>query len=265
MTGLTVRPDKLEFSSVEIHGAITVVTLARAERMNALHPAAHHELQHLFDHLADDSALRCVIITGAGEAFCAGYDLKDNLETGVMEIAEGGFAGLTLRSHYPLPIIAAVNGVCMGGGFELALACDMIIASRAAVFALPEPKVGWSPLGGGAQRLPRAIGEKRAASMLLTGRNVGAEEGERLGFVNEVTAPEALLARAMDWARQIAACAPLAIRCNRLVSAESFGMPLTESLAADRFDIARTVMCSEDATEGKRAFVERRAPVWRNR
>jgi crotonobetainyl-CoA hydratase len=257
-------PETLQYSSVELHGPIAMVTLARAETLNALHPAAHHELQHVFDTLAADTALRCLIITGAGRAFCTGYDLKDNLETGVMEIAEGGFAGLTLRSHYPLPIIAAVNGICMGGGFELALACDMIIASTEAVFALPEPKVGWSPLGGGLQRLPRAIGEKRAASILLTGRKVAAEEGERLGFVNEVTPPEKLIERAMDWARQIAACAPIAIRCNRLVAAEALTMPLSESLAADRFDIARTVMDSEDATEGKRAFVEKRAPLWRN-
>lgn len=260
-----MRREDLEFSSIEFSGPVAVVTIARPDRMNALHPAAHHEFQRLFDNLAADPALRCLIITGAGRAFCSGYDLKDNLETGIMEIAEGGFAGLTMRSHYPLPIVAAINGICMGGGFELALACDIIVASREAVFALPEPKVGWSPLGGGLQRLPRAIGEKRAASILLTGRNIAAEEGERLGFVNEVAPPETLIDRAMDWAQQIAACAPIAIRCNRLVAAEALTMPLSESLAAERFEIARTVMDSEDATEGKCAFVEKRAPVWRNR
>lgn len=258
-------PAALSFSRVERRGTVAVVTLARPDRMNALHPAAHHELHAVFEALAAEPDLRCLIVTGDGAAFCAGYDLRDNLETGVMEVAGTGFAGLTLRDHYALPIVAAVNGVCMGGGFELALACDLIVASRKAVFALPEPKVGWSPLGGGLQRLPRAIGEKRAASMLLTGRSVDAEEGEALGFVNEVTEPAALMDRALDWAGQIAACAPIAIRCNRVVMAEAPAMPLAESLAPDRFALARTVMESDDATEGKRAFVEKRPPVWRNR
>lgn len=263
MTGAAM-PD-LEFSRLERDGAIAIVTISRPDRMNALHPAAHHELHRVFELLASDVDLRCIILTGEGRAFCPGYDLKDNLETGIMEIAETGFAGLTLRSHYPLPIVAAVNGICMGGGFELALTCDLIVASQRAVFALPECKVGWSPLGGGLQRLPRAIGDKRAASMHLTGRTVSAEEGERLGFVNEVTAPDCLMERARDWAQQIAACAPIAIRCNRIVAAEAMGMPLAESLAPARFAIAATVMESEDGAEGKRAFFEKRAPVWRNR
>ncbi|GGD84720.1 enoyl-CoA hydratase-related protein [Croceicoccus mobilis] len=257
--------DDLQFSRVAIDGAIALVTIYRPARMNALHPAAHQELQRVFDGLVGNAGLRCIVLTGEGSAFCAGYDLKDNLETGVMELAADGFAGLTLRHHFPLPIVAAVNGICMGGGFELALACDLIIAADNAVFALPEPKVGWSPLGGGLQRLPRAIGEKRAASILLTGRNVSAQEGESLGFVNEVVTPDMLQKRAMDWARQIAACAPIAIRCNRIVAGEALNLPLSKSLLPDRFAEAEEVMASEDAVEGKRAFVEKRPPLWRNR
>jgi crotonobetainyl-CoA hydratase len=264
-TMTAVLPEALTYSRVERRGAVAVVTLNRPERMNALHPAAHHELHAVFEALEADPDLRCLVLTGAGRAFCAGYDLRDNLETGVMELAETGFAGLTLRSHYPLPIVAAVNGICMGGGFELALACDLIVAASDAVFALPEPKVGWSPLGGGLQRLPRAIGEKRAASLLLTGRNVAAEEGERLGFVNEVTPPGDLLERALHWADQIAACAPIAIRCNRVVASEALTMPLPESLRLDRFALATAVMQSDDAVEGKRAFMEKRPPAWKNR
>lgn len=260
-----VPASELRFCSVERDGAVATVTLLRPERLNALHPAAHRELHAVFEDLAGDRDLRCIILTGTGKAFCAGYDLLDNLETGVMELAETGFAGLTLRASYRLPLIAAVNGICMGGGFELALSCDLIVASEKAVFALPEAKVGWSPVGGGAQRLPRAIGDKRAAAMLLTGMNVTAKEGERWGFVNEVTAPEDLMAAARCWADRIVECAPIAIRCNREVSRESFTMPLSEALDPGRWPAADEVMRSEDAQEGKRAFAEKRKPAWKNR
>jgi crotonobetainyl-CoA hydratase len=250
---------------VEIDEAIATVILARAERKNALHPAAHHELEAVFDAVAVEPDLRCVILTGDGDAFCAGYDLRDNLETGVLEIARTGFGGLTSRTDYPLPLIAAVNGACYGGGFEMALACDIIIASTAARFALPEAKVGWSPLGGGLQRLPRVIGEKQALGMVLTGRAIDAAEGHRLGLVNEVTAPGELLARAREWAADIRAGSPLAIRCNREVLRASIDMPLADALDIANFPSAARVLESEDAIEGKRAFVERRPPRWRGR
>ena len=252
----------LRYSRVDRDGAIAIVTIARPERKNALHPAAHHELETVFDTLAAEPALRCVILTGDGDAFCAGYDLRDNLETGVMEVARSGFGGFTSRTDYPLPVIAAVNGACMGGGFEMALACDIVIASTQARFALPEAKVGWSPLAGGLQRLPRIIGEKQALAMVLTGRAVDAEEGHRLGFVAEVTAPDALMDRARQWAEDVAACAPLAIRCNREVIRCSLDMPLAEALDVANFPTASRVLESEDAVEGKRAFAERRAPQW---
>ncbi|HUD28446.1 MAG TPA: enoyl-CoA hydratase-related protein [Novosphingobium sp.] len=253
------------FCRVEVDGLVAVVTLARPERRNALHPAAHHELEAVFDALAAREGLRCIVLTGEGDAFCAGYDLRDSLETGVMEIAASGFGGLTGRTHYPLPIIAAVNGVCMGGGFEMALACDIVVASETARFALPEARVGWSPLAGGLQRLPRIIGEKQALAMVLTGRTVDAAEGLRLGFVSEVAPPATLMDVARRWAGEIAACAPLAIRCNREVLRASMDMPLAEALDIANFPIAAAVMDSEDGIEGKRAFAEKRAPVWRGR
>ncbi|WP_159979028.1 MULTISPECIES: enoyl-CoA hydratase-related protein [unclassified Novosphingobium] len=253
------------FCRLETDGVVAVVTLNRPERRNALHPAAHHELDTVFDTLANREGLRCIILTGEGDAFCSGYDLRDNLETGVMEIAASGFGGLTGRTDYPLPIVAAVNGVCIGGGFEMALACDIVIAADTARFALPEAKVGWSPLAGGLQRLPRIVGEKQALAMVLTGRAVDAAEGYRLGFVSEVTPAASLMETARRWAGEIAVCAPLAIRCNREVLRASLDMPLADALDIANFPIALTVMESEDGTEGKRAFTEKRAPVWKGR
>ena len=243
------------------------MTLDRPARMNALHPAAHHALEAIFDRLEDDPAVRVVLITGAGDrAFCAGYDLKDNLETGVLEIAPKGFGGLTNRIDYRKPLVAAVNGIAFGGGFEMALACDFIIASRTAAFALPEPKVGWAALSGGVQRLPRAVGIKRAMDIMLTGRTVPAEEALAIGLVSELADPPALMENAMRWAAQVAANAPLAIRCSKRIAYAA----LDQGFPGEQLDVANdpevsVMLHSEDAREGKLAFAERRPPVWKGR
>ena len=254
------------FSAFEIANGIATVTINRTARMNALHPAAHYELSRIFDALAVNEAVRAVIITGAGKAFCTGYDLRDNLETGIMDLPSTGFAGLTFRDNYPLPLIAAVNGAAMGGGFETALACDLIIASENALFALPEPKVGWAALGGGVQLLTRAIGTKRAMSMILTGRTVNASEGLRLGFVNEIVPGDELLGAARRWAEQILECAPLAVRCSKQAAYASLDQPdFATMINPDTYSTAAAVFASEDAREGKVAFAERRKPVWLGR
>lgn len=252
---------------VRIDAGIATVTIDRQERMNALQPDAHHALERIFDALETDESVRCVVLTGAGaKAFCAGYDLRDNLETGVMEIGTKGFGGLTKRVDYPKPLIAAVNGVAMGGGFEMALACDFIVAASNAKFALPEPKVGWAALSGGAQRLPRAIGIKRAMDIILTGRTVGAEEAFALGLVSEVVAPDELPAAAQRWAAQVAACAPLAIRCSKRFAYAGLDQAAPGAALDVEEDAAVIAMLTgEDAVEGKRAFVEKRAPVWTGR
>src|SRR6202051_3400887 len=176
-----------EFVDVKHNGRITVVTLNRPGVMNALHKPAHFELHEVFNAFAADPDQWVAIVTGAGErAFCAGNDLKWQGGGGERAWKSSVFGGLTLRFHCDKPIIAAVNGVAMGGGFEVALACDLIIASENATFALPEPRVGLAALAGGLHRLPRQIGLKRAMGMILTARHVTAREGHELGFLNEV-------------------------------------------------------------------------------
>ena len=248
----------------DVEDGIAVVTFARPERMNALHPAAHDALCDLFDRLAEADGVRVVIVTGEGKAFCAGYDLKDSLET-EMRVSARGFAGLGARADYPLPLIAAVNGVALGGGFETALACDIIVAAESARFALPEPKVGWAALGGGVQRLPRAIGIKRAMDIILTGRTVSAIEGHALGIVSEVTPDGEALVVAKRWAAQIAICAPLAIRCSKQAAYAGLDMSLGDALDADNYPGVTLMMTSEDSIEGRIAFAERRKPVWKSR
>src|SRR5476651_1793582 len=205
-----------QFCKVERAGRLTIVTLNRPEVMNALHGPAHFELAEVFDAFAADPEQWVGIVTGAGDrAFSAGNDLKHQAGGGKMGSPPSGFAGVTSRFDLTKPLIAAVNGVAMGGGFEIALACDLIIASESAVFALPEPRVGLAALAGGLHRLPRAIGLKRAMGMILTGRRVGAREGLELGFVNEVTTKEDLLPAARRWAGLIGECSPMSIRASK--------------------------------------------------
>ena len=212
----------LKFSKVTRKGPITIITLSRPEVYNALHIDAHFELNKVFDDFSADPEQWVAIVTGAGDkAFCAGNDLKWQAAGGKRGIDKGGFAGLTSRFDCDKPIIAAVNGVAMGGGFEIALACDLIIASENATFALPEPRVGLAALAGGVHRLPRQIGLKRAMGMILTARHVSAKEGLELGFVNEVVPAGEALAAAERWAETI--CQELADVDPRLQAGDPEG------------------------------------------
>ena len=257
-----------EFVEVAREGPITIVTLNRPEVMNALHSPAHFELGEVFDAFAADPDQWVAIVTGAGErAFSAGNDLKHQAGGGKMGNPPSGFAGLTSRFDLAKPVIAAVNGVAMGGGFEIALACDLIIASENAVFALPEPRVGLAALAGGLHRLPRTIGVKRAMGMILTARRVSAREGLELGFVNEVVAPGELMAAAKRWAGLIAECSPMSIRASKAAVLKGLDEP---SLAAaikgqNRYDEVAALFTSQDFKEGPLAFAEKRAPAWKGR
>ena len=257
-----------EFIKVERDGPITTFTLNRPEVMNSLHSAAHFELHEAFDAFAADPDQWVGIVTGAGErAFSAGNDLKHQALGGGMAQPPSGFAGLTSRFDLSKPLIAAVNGVAMGGGFEIALACDLIIASENAIFALPEPKVGLAALAGGLHRLPRQIGLKRAMGMILTARRVSAKEGAELGFVNEVVPAADLMAAAKRWAGLIAECSPMSIKASKQAVLKGLDEPTLEAAITgqNRYPDVAALFRSADFVEGPKAFAEKRAPQWTGR
>ena len=252
-----------EYYNVEKDGKLWVITLNRPERMNALHSPAHFELEEIFNEFSTDPDAWVAIITGSGErAFCAGNDLRYQAEGGKLERNPMGFAGLTSRFDLKKPIIAAVNGVAMGGGFEIALACDLIIASENASFALPEPKVGLAALAGGMHRLPRQIGMKRAMGMMLTGRTVEAQEGLSLGFVNEVVAHEDLMDSAKKWAESIMECSPTSVRTTKDVAMSGLSHASVETAMEQKYDSVLDLFKGEDFVEGPLAFSEKRKPNW---
>ena len=254
-----------EYSIVEKAGHIMTVRINRPDRLNALHPLANAELGEVFDDFAADDDMWVAIITGEGRGFSAGNDLRYQAEGGERIPTPRGFGGLTSRFDMTKPVIAAVNGVAMGGGFEIALACDLIIASENAKFALPEPKVGLAALAGGLNRLPRQIGPKRALGLILTRRHVSPEEGKGLGCVNDVVPHYELLYAAMDWAEQICACAPLSIRASKDVVYKSLDSASLQDAMEGKYDSVKAMVSSEDFIEGPKAFAEKRAPNWQGK
>ena len=255
-----------EFCRVEKEGRLTIVTIERPDVMNALHPPGNFELAEAFDDFAADPEQWVAIITGAGDrAFSAGNDLKYQASGGKMGGPKSGFAGLTARFDNSKPVIAAVNGLAMGGGFEIALACDLIIASENAIFALPEPRVGLAALAGGIHRLPREIGMKQAMGMLLTGRRVPAAEGQQLGFVNEVVPKGQALTAAKQWAAQILECAPISVRASKEAAMQGLAAESLEAAIKGRYDQIAALYASEDFIEGPRAFSEKRLPNWKGK
>ncbi len=255
-----------QYCTAERDGRILTVTINRPEVMNSLHPMANEELGAVFDDFVADSDLWVAIITGAGErAFSAGNDLKFQATGGgggELTIPKHGFGGLTSRYDINKPVIAAVNGVAMGGGFEIALACDLIVASDTAIFALPEPRVGLAALAGGMHRLPRQIGLKNAMGMLLTGRRVSAEEGQRLGFVNEVVSAQELMPAARRWAEQIVECAPLSVRASKQSAMEGLQYSSVQEATEAHYEAVHAMFKSKDFIEGPLAFAQKRKPHW---
>jgi enoyl-CoA hydratase/carnithine racemase len=175
-----------------------------------------------------------------------------------------GFAGITSRFDLWKPVIAAVNGVALGGGLEIALACDVIVAAEHATLGLPEPRVGLLAAAGGVHRLPRHLPLKIAMGMMLTAKPLTAAEAHRVGLVNEVVPAKDLMATAERWAKTIAECSPLSIQATKQAALEGLGKPLRDAMFA-KYDAIERLWTSEDVREGPRAFAEKRAPVWKAR
>ncbi|MDA0823873.1 MAG: enoyl-CoA hydratase-related protein [Proteobacteria bacterium] len=252
-----------EFCTVSQQGSVTIITINRPAVMNSLHPPANFELESAVQAFEADPNARVAIFTGAGEkAFSAGNDLKYTAAGNKLEVPKTGFGGLTKNFARKKPVIAAVNGVALGGGFEIALACDLIIASENAIFGLPEPKVGLAALAGGLNRLPRQIGLKNALGMILTGRHVSAAEGKTLGFVNEVVAVGGALNTAIEWANTIAANSPQSIRTSLDVVKRSLNFASLEESIDAHYDSVAELRNGADAVEGPLAFAEKRKPKW---
>jgi crotonobetainyl-CoA hydratase len=255
-----------KFCTVKDEGRTRIVTLNRPEVMNALHGEAHDELETVWDEFAADDGLWLAIITGAGDrAFSAGNDLKAQAAGKRTQLVRSGFAAITHRFDLDKPLIAAVNGIAMGGGFEIALACDIIVASENAVFALPEPRVGLIAGAGGVHRLPRVIPEKLALGMILTGRRVSAAEGKELGFVNEVVPAGQALSSAKRWAEMILECSPKAVRASKQSFLRGLGEPTLEAAMRTIYPAQQENRESQDYLEGPKAFTEKRKPNWQNK
>jgi len=251
----------------EERGRVAIFTINRPDQRNAVDPAVTLQMNQLISRFERDDELWVGVVTGAGEqAFSAGADLRA-LAAGrlseIVDVEPYGFAGVT-RGERQKPLIAAVNGVALAGGFEITLACDLVVAAENARFGLPEVRRGIIPGEGGLQRLPRMMPPLRALELILTGEPIDAREAERLGLVNHVTRAEDVLSKAVELAESIAANAPIAVREGLAVARTAIAAG--EEAAWDRTRSAwERVLASEDAAEGPRAFAERREPNWTGR
>jgi enoyl-CoA hydratase/carnithine racemase len=253
-----------KFARVAVEGPVLTITIDRPSVRNALHPPACAEIGAVLDWYEDEASLRVAIVTGEGEqAFCAGFDLQ--YAQAHPEVYEQPMIGseLVRRPDRNKPLLAAVNGLALGLGFELVLACDLVVAADHAQFGLPEPRVGLAAMGGGVVRLTRQIGCKRAMALILTGRMATARDGHTAGFVNEVVSGARLMESARRWADDIVKGAPLSITASKRMAYDNFDMPLAAALDPRNYPAVRAVLASEDAHEGRKAFIERRAPAWR--
>jgi enoyl-CoA hydratase len=251
-----------EIVQSELHGAVAVLRLNRPEALNALSDELLGALCAAFDDAEHSPGIRCVVLCGAGRAFAAGADLAGLRALSAEDVASEARAARWARLRAArLPVIAAVHGWCLGGGCELALTCDIVVAAENARFGLPETGLGLIPGAGGTQRLPRIAGSSLALEMILAGRSLTAREALLAGICSRVVAPEALEREALALAARIAQRPALAVRLAREAVQLAFEAPLEAGLRDERRLFA-LAFASDDAREGMDAFVERRAPAW---
>jgi enoyl-CoA hydratase len=253
---------------VETRGAVTLVTLNRPKALNALNSQVLADLTAAFADYERDATQRCLVLTGSGDkAFAAGADIKEMIEKQAADFyLEDFFAGWTsdVVKKTRKPWIAAVNGFALGGGCELAMMADFILASDTAKFGQPEIKLGVAPAMGGSQRLTKAIGKSKAMEMCLTGRMMGAEEAERAGLVARIVPAADLLDDALKTAATIAAMPPMAAMMNKEMVHMAFETTLDQGLVAER-RMFQILVATEDKAEGMSAFVEKREGQWKGR
>lgn len=259
---------------VERDGAIAILVIDRPEARNAIDPQTGAALVRAWIDFRDDPALRVAVLTGAGgDAFCSGADLRavsafhrDLTPSERLRRAESepGLGGITRNLEIDKPILAAINGHCLAGGLEIALACDLRIAADNATFGLPEVTRGFVPGAGGTQRLPRLIGPERALLLILSGRRIDAAEALRIGLVSQLVPAARLRDEAVALATRIAANAPLATRAAKAAVWRGLDLPLEAGLRLEQL-LAEPVRQSEDAREGVAAFLEKRTPKFEGR
>jgi enoyl-CoA hydratase len=245
---------------------VALVTIDRRRSMNALDFEVLRALASALESLDADPSVRCVVLTGAGErAFAAGADIKELAEQSPITLSSSrAFESWDRIDRVGLPIVAAVRGYALGGGCELAMACDLIVAGEDAVFGQPEIRLGVIPGAGGTQRLTRAVGKARAMEMILTGRRMPAREAEAAGLVTTVVPAEATLGAALDLAGRISDQPPLAVRAAKQAILRAFELPLSAGLAHERQTFF-SLFATDDQTEGMAAFAEKREPRWTGR
>jgi enoyl-CoA hydratase len=243
---------------------VGLVRLNRPQALNALNNQLMREVHTALTAFDADPAIGCMIITGSDKAFAAGADIKEMVEQSVMDVYMGTSISDNFVFRYRKPIIAAVSGFALGGGCEMAMACDMIVASESAVFGQPEINLGILPGGGGTQRLTRAVGKALAMEIMLADRRLTADEALRYGLVNRVVAVEAYFDEALKLASKIASMSQVAVRLTKEAIDKAYETTLQEGVEAEKrnFYIA---FATEDKTEGMRAFVEKRKPTWKHR
>ncbi len=257
--------------SVTLHVSdfVATVTLDRQAVMNAVDAATEAELQRIWTELEQRRDVRVIVLTGAGErAFCAGADMKNAPPTSGLEYwaqaRPGGFGGIALRETLNLPVIARINGFALGGGFEMVLGCDIVVACEEASFGLPEALVGRLPLDGGMTLLQRQIPHRLAMGLLLTGQRLSAAKALEWGLINEVVPRAQLDAAVARWVAQILACAPLSVQAIKQVVRQTGTLTPVQAQAL-RLPALVAALQSQDSQEGVRAFQEKRKPVWQGR